>query len=192
MTNAANVNDFDPSEYPFANSRAAKMLAEAFQRASDERGLSQRQLAKSLNYKNSVMLSHMTIGRAPVPIDRVPDLCRILKIDMGEFMIAVLEQRHPELDWVRILAPLAKGSAPKKAAAPSLVVNELEAIARSSLDDLPVQQINVLREVVATRDASRRWLNISEVSVVEQLRRARPNGMTPAEVAKLSDCIADL
>lgn len=57
--------------YQWADTAAAKMLLSGLERARDQMGLSVRQLAKSLGYKQAVVLSHMATGRAPIPIDRV-------------------------------------------------------------------------------------------------------------------------
>ena len=53
--------------YAYADSDAARMLASGLQRASEERGLSIRQLGKLLKYKQAVVLSHMATGRVPIP-----------------------------------------------------------------------------------------------------------------------------
>lgn len=94
---------FDPYLYPYSGTFATKMLAEAFKERARNAGLSQRQIAAKLHYRTSVTLSHMAIGRIPIPINRAPELARILGLDAAEFLLAVMEQRHPEIDFRRIL-----------------------------------------------------------------------------------------
>jgi len=182
-----------PGNYPLANSLATRMLHEAFEKINEEKGMSQRQIAPLLGYKSSVTLSHMAIGRVPIPIDRAVDFARFLGMDPGEFLIAVLEQRYPELNVRRVLGALSKhGKATVSKTPVSVLVAELESIAGQSLDGLPVQTINVLREAVSDKNAPRRWMNMGEVPIIENLRRAKPHGLTPADVKKLNDFIESL
>lgn len=178
-------------DYPFGNSRAVKMLQEGLKKAESEKGWSQRHIAKLLDYKTSVVLSHMALGRVPIPIDRAPDFARLLKIPLGEFLMAVLEQRHPEIDWARNLA----GALGKKAPAATMdryVARELEGLAGTDLDSLPTPVVSVLRDVVADRNATRRWMQLGEVPIVESLRKSHPNGLTPAQRKQLDEFIAGL
>ena len=55
--------ELDLFSYPFANTAATKMLADAFDALWKTRGVSQRQLAARLGYRGSVCLSHMATGR---------------------------------------------------------------------------------------------------------------------------------
>lgn len=93
--------------YPLAHTQASKMLGEAFERIREQKGLSQRQVAAMLGYKASVVLSHMASGRAPIPIGRAPELAQVLDLDPAEFLLAVLEQREPGVDFRGILKTLA-------------------------------------------------------------------------------------
>lgn len=177
-------------DYPYLNSAACRMLQTGLDQAEKDKGWSQRQVAKMLNYKSSVVLSHMATGRVPIPVDRALDFARLLKMPAGEFLFAVLEQRHPEIDWARHLSGGARKSAPKHA--DSFVATELEALAGAELDSLPQQTVNVLRDVVADRNASRRWMNLHEVPVVEALRKSHPEGLTPAQRKELASFIETL
>lgn len=181
-------------DYPLANSEACRMIAKAFEDAAKDpnRGWSQRYIAKTLGYKTSVVLSHMANGRAPIPVDRAVDIARLLKMDNGAFLMAVLEQRHPDIDFKRIFASLSRSG---KSAAPvsgSILLEELEAIAGMSLDDLPVQTVNVLREIIADRNGARRVLRMSEVPLIEHIRKAHPEGLSPADMRKVQDYIGAL
>lgn len=88
--------------YPHATSAAAVMLTSAFGRLASDHGISQRRLAAHLGYANSVPLSHMASGRVPVPIDRALDLAEATGMCPKEFLLAVLDQRHPEIPFKSI------------------------------------------------------------------------------------------
>ncbi|AOW22837.1 hypothetical protein AVM11_11530 [Sphingomonas melonis TY] len=155
-----------PDDFPYVDTRATRMLAEALQRTMAEDGLSLRQLGKELGYKQAVVLSHMASGRVPIPVDRSASLARSLNIDPQAFLTAVLEQRHPDVDWT-LLAP-----------------GESEDVHRFSMmadltggrayDELTPGQRKVMREAAADNRAERRWLTPHEVSAIELLRTLRP------------------
>lgn len=178
----------DP-DYPLANSQATRMLADALARANKDRNLSQRQLAKTLNYKTSVVLSHMALGRVPIPIDRALDFARLLHMDPAKFLLAVMEQRHPDIDFGRVFDIATSNKSTTVSGKESYTLEELESIAGKPLDELPVDRINILREVVADPNAPRRWLDLGELQLVEAIRAARPNGLTPVERRKVADFV---
>lgn len=186
----ANVVPIDPSaDYPLANTQATRMLAEALEKAQQDKGWSQRAIAKMLNYKTSVVLSHMALGRVPIPIDRAMDFARLLKMDAPRFLLAVLEQRHPDIDFLRILGASAKKKSTGKGGRESFVLEELEALAGKPLDELSNDQVNVLREAVSNPNAMRRWLMPHEVSVIEAIRRTHPDGMSPKQRQELEKAL---
>jgi hypothetical protein len=180
------------ADYPLANTQASRMFAEALERAADENGQSQRQLAKILNYKSSVVLSHMALGRVPIPIDRAMDFARLLKLDPEKFVLAVLEQRHPDIDFKRLFGVTSKQKSVAKGGRESFTLDELESIAGNALDDLPVDQINVMREVASDPKASRRWLTLSELQTIDLIRQSKPEGLTPAERSKLKQFLENV
>lgn len=98
--------DLDLFTYPFANTAATKMLADGFDTLWKTHSVSQRQVAAWLGYRGSVCLSHMASGRIPVPVGRVSDLAQVLEVDEAELLLAVLEQRHPEIAFRKILQPV--------------------------------------------------------------------------------------
>ena len=57
------------ADYPLQGTRAQVMLENAM-KAAQASGRSQRDVAAELGYKTSVVLSHMTAGRVPIPVDR--------------------------------------------------------------------------------------------------------------------------
>ena len=156
-----------PTDYPYEDTRATQMLASAFRKAWDEKRLSQRKLAKQLGYRSSVVLSHMASGRAPIPIERVDDYAHLLEMDEGEFLLAVLEQRYPHLDFRNMGAKTEPQS-------DDGLLEELELIAGQPLSSLAPNQMNVVREALADHQAQRRWLSLNELPVMEFLRHAFP------------------
>lgn len=155
-------------DYPLRGTRAQVML-EGAMKAAQASGRSQREVAAQLGYKSSVVLSHMTVGRVPIPVDRARDMAAALGMDGDAFLLAVLEQRHQEIDF-KSLFNISYSSA--------ATVGRLEAIAGCSLDDLPAETRAMLEEVVGARSPRRRWLALSELPAVELIRDLRPNSST--------------
>lgn len=167
-------------DYPLASSDATMMLSEALNRVQKEEGWSQRQVAKLLDYKTSVVISHMASGRVPIPVDRALDFARLLKIDPGNFLLAVLQQRHPEIDFTRLLSGITRRSAVSSSSrtARGFVVQELESLAGVELDALPKGTVNVLRDAIADREPRRRWAALSEVPLLAIIRKHHPDGLS--------------
>lgn len=152
-------------DYPLQGTRAQVMLERAM-KAAQASGRSQRDVAADLGYKTSVVLSHMTAGRVPIPVDRAMDMAAALSIDPDAFLVAVLEQRHPDIDF-NSLFNISYSSAE--------TVGRLEAIAGCSLDDLPVETVSMIEEVIAARHPRRRWLAPAELQTMALIRDLRPN-----------------
>ena len=155
-------------DYPLQGTRAQVMLESAM-KAAQASGRSQRQVAGELGYKTSVVLSHMTAGRVPIPVDRAKHMAATLGMDPDGFLLAVLEQRHPEIDF-KSLFNISYSSAE--------TLGRLEAIAGCSLDDLPADTRAMLEEVVGARNPRRRWLALPELATMELIRDLRPNSST--------------
>lgn len=155
-------------DYPFKGTRAQVMLEEGM-KVAQASGRSQRDVARDLGYKSSVVLSHMTVGRVPIPIDRAEDIARAISMDPRHFLLAVLEQRFPEVDF-KTLFNIAFSS--------DATVRRLEYIAGCSLDELPADTRVVLEEVVAARNPRRRWLALPEIATMELIRELRPDSST--------------
>src|SRR3546814_13326797 len=151
------------SDYPYEETRATQMLATALKRAWNEKRLSQRTLAKQLGYRSSVVLSHMASGRVPIPIERVDDYAQLLEIDEGEFLLAVLEQRYPHLDFRNMGAKTVPQSEDG-------LLEELELIAGQPLSSLPPSQMNVVSESIADNTDKSRRLPLNNLSLVDVLR----------------------
>jgi transcriptional regulator with XRE-family HTH domain len=151
------------SDHPLAQTSATMMLAAGIERAARDTGATQRDLAKQLNYRTSVVLSHMASGRVPIPIDRAAKIARVLKLDASEFLLAVLEQRHPEVNFKSLLGVQMPSE--------SALAAELETIAGVGLDRLPEETKHVLREVVASADPARRWVTPAELTTLATIRK---------------------
>lgn len=149
----------------FRGTRAQRMLELALSEKLRATGLTQRDIAIPLGYKSSVVLSHMSTGRIPIPVDRALDIADKVGLDRDAFLLAVLDQRHPDIDFHRLFnVSFSSGR----------VVARLEAAAGCSLDDLPSETVGVLEEVVSARTPKRRWLTVTEAAVMDLIRRLRP------------------
>jgi hypothetical protein len=153
----------------YKDSAAARLLSAGLAKAASERGLSQRALAKQMGYKQSVVLSHMALGRVPIPLERAAQFADLLLIDKREFITAVLAQRLPEIDWSELIS-----SRPASTETSDLA-SSLEAIAQGELDALSFGQKVVIREAATDRYAEERWLSVHEVPAMALLRSLRPN-----------------
>lgn len=178
-------------DYPLKGTAAQRMLSEALDRAQRDKQQSQRFISGQMGYKSSVVLSHMASGRVPIPVDRAMDFARYLGIDQNEFLLAVLEQRFPDVDFRRLLTSL-KGRTNKVVQSNSALADELAALAGTPLDELPIGIIKVLREVVQSDRAPRRWIAPHEMGIIELVRRYAPDGLTPAQNKLLEECLQSL
>lgn len=149
-------------DYKYAETRVARLLAEALRRKSEVEKTSLRSIAKQLGYKQAVVLSHMANGRVPIPVDRATDIAAAVGLPEREFLLAVLEQRHEEVNWGLITSMSDE------------FVEELEAIAGKPLSTLSPEHRQVMREVVAEPRPQRRWLTLTEVPVMEAVRVELP------------------
>ena len=164
------------SDYPYADTEAARMLHSALRKLSAE-GTSLREIGRQLGYKQPVAISHMSLGRVPIPLDRAEDLADAVGINKAAFLRATAEQRHPEVDWSLI----ADGR--------DSFANQLVDLCGTDLDDLPSATKRVIREVVLEPVPDRRWLSQAEVPVIEQIRAAVPyfrsDGVGANKIAEL-------
>jgi hypothetical protein len=151
------------TKYPHAETAAAKMLAQGLRTAAAERKLSLRQIGRQLGYSQPVVLSHMATGRVPIPIDRAVDLAEAVGISPDTFLEAVLEQRHPGIDWRMI-----KGQ-------PDRNLSDLGQAIGKPVGNLSAGHLQVIREVVEDRTPEERWISIPEIAAVKLLRELFPN-----------------
>ena len=154
-----------PNDRPYGSSRAAQILARAIEDLHRREKVSQRQLAKRLGYKQSVLLSHWANGRVPIPIERVAELAEALILDERQFLLAVLSQRHPTFNWDIL----------EDEHTPAFhFVRELEQIAGMPVEDFEAGQKMVMRQAAADGRADLRWLAIHEMPVAALLRKVMP------------------
>ncbi|MGB7371749.1 helix-turn-helix domain-containing protein [Erythrobacter sp.] len=175
------TREIDPK---LADSQAARMLSEGIARASSERGLSLRKIGALLGYKQAVVLSHMTSGRVPIPIDRAEEIAEVLEIDPAAFLQAVVRQRHPTVTWSLMGAGGDKGDG---------FTHELAVSLGRPLKELSQEQRAVMREVAAEPRPRRRWLTVHELTAIELLREVQPafssEGLGQAEMAAIRDAL---
>jgi hypothetical protein len=178
--------------FPYANSLATEMLSDGMRRLRQEEGVNMTALASRLHYRQPVVLSHMAAGRVPIPIDRAIEFADALGLSKTVFLKAVLEQRHPSVDWS---AWSHQGDEERLGgdAVPGGLVATLEQIAGGALDELTPDQARVMREVAADRNAGRRWLTVHEVEMIELIRKLAPAiqvyGLLAAERQRLTEAL---
>ena len=156
------------NEYPLADTEAARILARGLQHLS-RMGVSIRELARRMEYKQGTILSHMATGRVPIPVDRAPELAKHLGIDERRFVTAVLNQRHPSLNWNHFF-----GESEPSFDEIDGPAAELQMIARLPLRNLKEGQLKVMREVAADPNADQRWLSVHELAAFQLMRSLRP------------------
>lgn len=146
-----------------AKTAAARMLSDGLKTAASEKALSLREAGRRLGYKQPVVLSHMASGRVPIPIDRAVDIAAEVGLPAKAFLEAVLQQRHPDVDWTLL------------ATRPDPLITELERVAGKPLNELSAAHIGVLRDVVRDAKPEERWLAVPEISAVQLLREIFPH-----------------
>lgn len=172
-------------DFPLADTAAVRILSEGIQQTLAREGISLRQLGRDLGYKQAVVLSHMSSGRVPIPVDRAEQLALRIGADPSAFLLAVLHQRHPSVNWLRMFtADVGPGS--------SELAASLESIAGTSLDGLSMEQKATMREVASDPRPARRWLSVHELPLVERLRRSIPSFSTQGVPASDLDAIEGL
>lgn len=175
--------DDELNSYPLRGTRA-QLLLEAGIQDLQGRGRTQRELASALGYRSSVVLSHMATGRVPIPIDRANDIAELLNLDPRQFLLAVLEQRYPEIDFKTLFnVSFSSGR----------TVSQLEAIGGCALDELPADTKDVMGEIVNARNPRRRWLNAAEIPALELIRKLRPEspgrGLSHEDLAAIIEAL---
>jgi len=170
-------------DYPYAHTKATKMLSDAIDVMSNKSNgaMSLRQIAGRLHYKAAVVVSHMRTGRLAIPIDRAIDIARATEMDEAEFMVAVLEQRYPDIDFLKLLAKgISKAKGGKVdtegvSVADVRLVRDLVDLAGKPLSELPSEHIGVIREVVTDNHPRDRWVSVNEKTVLTFLRQELPD-----------------
>ncbi len=174
--------------YPYADTEAAMMLSSALKRLQ-ARKKSIRDVGRELNYSQATVLSHMATGRVPIPIDKAPEIAKAVGLPPSQFLMAVMDQRHPEVTHLlstkgREFEDMDLGFA-----------HELEAIAGVPLDKLTPEQKEVMRQVVTEARPHRRWLSHAEIPALQLLRDLSPSfttqGLTQSQRTALMNALTD-
>jgi|3_EtaG_2_1085321.scaffolds.fasta_scaffold06943_3 hypothetical protein len=180
------------NDFPFADSRAARMLSDGFARASSERNKSLRSIGRDLGYKQPTVLSHMATGRAPIPLDRAVDIAKAVGLKPSDFVAAVVEQKSPTA--AACLADWGSAALPGPGLQAANFAASLEAILGFPVESLTAEQEQVLREVVLDPRPTRRWLSAAELPVMIAIREAAPcvtaSGLSKAVVAELKQVLS--
>lgn len=180
----------EKSSYPYKNTRAAIVLSRAIDAKSP--GTSLREMAGLLGYRSAVVLSHMRTGRLPIPVDRARDIAEMVGLNEQEFLMAVLEQRYPRIDFTSALDTRKRAREAETKCDTGLAA-ELATLSGRSLDDLEPECVGVLREVVSDRHPRRRWLSVAEAGLIDVVRTARPDlardGLTAGQAAALAKAL---
>jgi transcriptional regulator with XRE-family HTH domain len=71
------------------------MLSTLLRQRRLELGLTQRQVADALGIKSPDFICLVEKGRKRLELDRVPQLARVLSVDVGELCRMALEERAP-------------------------------------------------------------------------------------------------
>ncbi len=149
--------------YPYAGSRAAKMLSDRLATAAAERWMSTRKLAKLLEIKQPSVISHLANGRLPIPVERAVPLALALQMDAAAFLAAVMEQRFPSVD----LGLLAARSDTRPQGPELDWLHQLSGI---RAEQLTSEQARVIGEAARDLRPSERWIEPAEVPYVRRLR----------------------
>lgn len=169
-----------------ADTDAVAMLNAALDQARAEKGLTQRDVARELGYKGSVVLSHMASGRVPIPVDRAIAIAEVTGVEPRAFLLAVLEQRFPQIGFEDLLGITIERS--------DGVVARLEALAGKPLELLERDTLTVLEQVVTTNAPSRRWLSLDELVLMDRIRAAFPHlkkrALTKVELDGIERCLS--
>jgi hypothetical protein len=150
-------------KHRFTDTEAARMLAEGLRIAAQERQISLREIGRRLGYRQPVVLSHMALGRVPVPIDRATEIAEQVGIQPDRFLEAVLHHQHPNVEW----ALLTGETVP--------FMSALQGSVDVPFSSLGAEHRRILREVVKDNKPEERWLTITEVAAVNLLRELFPN-----------------
>jgi transcriptional regulator with XRE-family HTH domain len=151
------------TEHRYIDTAAAQMLAAGLRTAARERQLSLREIARRLGYKQPAGLSHMALGRVPIPIDRAYEIANHVGLPPDLFLDAVLRQHHPNVEWALITGETDP------------FVSALQSSVDVPLSSLGAEHQRIVQEVVKDNKPEERWLTISEVAAVNLLREVFPH-----------------
>lgn len=182
-------------DHPHAGTRAAEMLDVAIDQMGKNGRGSLRHIAGVLGYKSAVILSHMRSGRLPIPIDRAIDIANATQMDAGAFLLAVLEQRHSDIDFLKMLTGRDAKQDPAAHPMGMDLADTLSQALDQPLKSLSSEQVGVIREIIADPHPRRRWASISEASIIDFVRRDLPeiarDGLSAVQRDALKKALVD-
>ena len=181
------------TKHQHADTRAARMLNDAIDRMSAQRGVSLRQLASGMGFKSAVILSHMRSGRLPIPVDRAIQIANATEMDAATFLLAVLEQRHSDIDFAKFLGGADSVAQHTITPAERALLDDLANAAGKPVSSFTSEQLGVLREVAADPAPRKRWVGVNEAQIIAHMRAELPeivrNGLTITDREKLKSAI---
>lgn len=166
MTKNLPIRDIGPIP-EFVDSIARNVLQNALRRARKERGVTLKDIATRLGIRQATVISHMATGRIGIPVDRAPEIAKILEIDPVWFTKLVLKQRHRTAMNAIGIDKLIPDD--RDYDSTSLAIT----IAEHSAD-----HARVMSEVARDIAPGERWLSVSELELMQLIRRLRPEVST--------------
>ena len=151
--------------FPHVDTDAALALQSALGRAKTQKKMSLRAIAKTLNYKQAAVLSHMASGRIPIPVERAEEIAIALDINPSAFMKMVLKQRYPNMSL----------AVEQHVFDHHALLSGLDTSLPPGLNNATPSQMRIIREVLRDDHASERWLSPHEVFFVSEIRKLRPD-----------------
>ncbi len=68
--------------------------AQKLEKAIEESGLTQREIADRAGFKHPNTITMMKQGLTRVPLERIPDLAQTLGLDQTQFLLVAIEEYH--------------------------------------------------------------------------------------------------
>lgn len=178
------IPKFVENPFPYADTQAATSLKSALAEAKVRQKKSLRQIAKQLNYKQAVVFSHMANGRIPIPVERAIDIAAALDLNPASFLKMVLKQRFPTVSL-----PFDETHSQQQNMSTDINLAGLGV----SLSDATPTQLRIIHEVLRDHKPEERWLSISEVFAVSEIRKLRPgimrDGLSSADIERLQNAL---
>ena len=175
---------FVENPFPYADTQAAMSLQSALARIKAHQKISLRQIAKQLNYKQAVVLSHMANGRIPIPVERAQEIAEVLDINPTYFIKLVLKQRFPTISL-----PFDETSSHQTNLSTDINLIGLG----DGLGKATPTQLRIIRDVLRDHRPEERWLSTQEVFVVSEIRKLRPgitrDGLSTADIQRLQNAL---
>jgi transcriptional regulator with XRE-family HTH domain len=96
-----------------ADGERLSRVAFAIERAVNGTSLTQREIAKAVGFKNENMIAMIKLGKAKLPLDRVPAMAKVLGIDPANLFRMALEQFYTD-EQVRSILEIVDLGLPRK------------------------------------------------------------------------------